>query len=492
MLPIFGVRSIMAIFIGLIVGLVAGWGYMSLSNSNAVLNSGWPPIQIEGGANAVPYETTIQGRILPGSNDETFIRTMDAQGQYYAAKMDSLPFFKYFHDAIANQYPQYAQTPEKLAKMITVKYVTLADNPSVIEITVGAASSEETLFLIQNLPGVFENYLQAEQNNLQSEAYQVKLKQIESTRNALLQAGKDLASAAIPEETAATMLSPDYIELSAKITSLETELKNQADQASILLAQGTTGTAPVATPLTPVYTAPQDTTPAVLAARIKGLEEALTLKAWQAAGFTVAAGSSGSNLPDMLVLSQAIRDTNAHIYTNTVAAMERTSTELSKAKVEMNKLQTQVSQEKAAKEGANAQKNLAFNLANAQIASLTEQLDSQTKEIQAMSQTVTSAVTPKFYAVTTPQTPVPASSSKNAPIAGAVIGMLGGWAIVNRRWLAGSSSQASNFSAKDVESRTVPGSHENQLSERKIEAKTDYIGMKENLNATPEGTKRKE
>lgn len=132
MTPIFSLRSLLGIFIGLIVGALFGLGYLSFNNTTAELNPSWPPIHIIQSTKPVVYETTVQGRIMPITNDDTFIRNMDTQEQYFTARMDSMPFFEYFSNAIAKQYPQYSHTPEELARMITISYVTLADNPSVI------------------------------------------------------------------------------------------------------------------------------------------------------------------------------------------------------------------------------------------------------------------------------------------------------------------------------------------------------------------------
>ncbi len=110
------------------------------------MNARWPPIQIVQTPNPTLFESTIQGRIMPQILDDTYLRNMDSEGQYYAAKMNSMPFFEYFSNAISKLNPQYARKPEELSKMINVTYVTLADNPSVIQIKASFPSSQETTF----------------------------------------------------------------------------------------------------------------------------------------------------------------------------------------------------------------------------------------------------------------------------------------------------------------------------------------------------------
>jgi hypothetical protein len=129
--------------------------------------------------------------------------------------------------------------------------------------------------------------------------------------------------------------------------------------------------------------------------------------------------------------------------------MERTSTELSKAKVDMNKLQAQINQEKAATETLSEQKKLAYTMTTAKINSLTAELDSQTKELQTLSPTVPDSQIPKFYTSTVPEAPLPNTPSKGTPVIGALIGMFCGWLVVNRRWLAGSTSQQPKFEEDD-------------------------------------------
>ena len=433
MLPVFSYRSLLGILIGLIVGALLGMGYY-LSQNYVEFKAAWPPIHFQNGDQTSAYATSIQGRVMPLTIDETFVKNMDSMEQYYAARLGSLDFYQFFTNAIADQYPQYSHTPEELSTMVTVSYVTLANNPSVIDIQAQSPDDQESLFLVQALPQAFEQYLLNESNQLQGEQYQQKLDQAEIIRSALLQAGQDLTNATIPEETSPITLTPEYLQLSSRITSLENELNSQAKQAASLLAQGIIPAE--SQPAVVSGTSLNDSSTLALNTRMKALEEALSIRARQAVGFTLAPDASTSSLSNTAIY-QSYQDASSQIYLNTIKAMELSSTELSKAKIEMSKLQSQINQQKIAVSNANEQKSLDYTLALSRITSLTKSLDALTQEIQISSPTVPDSQIPEFFISATPLSPVPINTGWKAPVVGALLGIICGWLIVNRRWLSG-------------------------------------------------------
>jgi hypothetical protein len=445
MLPILSWRSLFGIFLGLIIGVACGFAYSALNASSTEFNSGWPPVNVVKKTERPAYEATVQGRIMPGAADETYIRNMDTYQQYYAARMGSLPFFQYFSDAVFKQYPQYSLAPDQLSRDIKVSCVTLADNPSVIQITAGAADVQEALFLIQNIPLAFQDYILNEQNNMQAELYQKKIKQIEATRSALAQARQDLLNASLDtvarEQISSVTSTKEYIALSARITALQNELNDRATEAASLLAQGVSPapgdqlSASTTQPAARIATTSEEFSPAVLDAQIKALEEALQQKAWVAAGFTMATGSSGSGLPSTALLNQNYQNAVSRVYTNALNAIELTSTELSKAQAQMDMLQAKINQEKFDQAKDSESKRLAYTLALDNVTSLSAKLDSQTRELQDMSQTVPASQMMQFYIVEAPLPPVPVHSSNGALILGGLLGMFIGWMVVNHRWL---------------------------------------------------------
>lgn len=481
MVPVFSLRSLLSLFIGLVIGAVLGLGYSSFNNnSNAELKAGWPPIQIVKTPYSTLYESTVQGRMMPQVSNDTYLKDMDSQGQYYAAKMNSMPFFEYLSKAVSKLNPQYAETPEELSKMINVTYVTLANNPSVIQIQASFPSAQETLFMLQTIPEIFEEYIQNEQNSVQEEIYQNKANQVEITRTELLQAGQDLVNSTTIDKTPPTTLTKNYIELSAKIATLQDELNTQSQTAANLLAEGfATATSqpqntpsptetpssdtsqPQNTPSPSAESNTPDTNPAALAAQIKALQDALAFKQRAAAGYVYiippgyATPTENYNITDAQI-DQAYTQASDQIYVNTIDAIENLSTELSNAKVEMDQLQAEVAQEKAADNSANEQKKLEYTIANSQITNLTTQLNSQTADLMATEKTVPPSQTPKFYATEAPLSPLPVNPTKNAPLFGAIFGVIAGWLFINRKWLAGSANKSSASVDEDEEDENPP------------------------------------
>ncbi len=60
MLPIFSLRSILGIFLGLLIGMVAGQAYVAYSDASVRLTPGWPPVQIMRNVNPVNTRYTFR------------------------------------------------------------------------------------------------------------------------------------------------------------------------------------------------------------------------------------------------------------------------------------------------------------------------------------------------------------------------------------------------------------------------------------------------
>ncbi len=57
--------------------------------------------------------------------------------------MGSLAFYEYFQNVILRQFPQYGISPEDMSRMMSVKIITLANSPSVIEIKCTCPNKQE-------------------------------------------------------------------------------------------------------------------------------------------------------------------------------------------------------------------------------------------------------------------------------------------------------------------------------------------------------------
>ncbi len=198
--------------------------------------------------------------------------------------------------------------------------------------------------MLQTMPKVFEDYMQNEQNNLQAEIYQNKLKQVDITRTALLQAGQDLINSTTQDITPPTTLTKEYVELSAKIATLQDELNHQSKKAAESTGRGLFASYPtVTTHSTTVgkFTSTQcqsgctrrsDKSPG----RCSGIQTTYCRRLYLYRTLRVIQLPL-TTLTDETI-NQAYTQASNQIYTNTINAMENISTELSKAKVEMDKL----------------------------------------------------------------------------------------------------------------------------------------------------------
>lgn len=243
MVPLFSLKSIISIAIGVIIGAGLGLGYWIISPS---LNSpDQPATETEpGGLTGVfgmphegPYESTINIQVVSTGSSYLDLKALQRVGEYYAAKANSLPVLKFLSQELTEQAPQFAHTTEELEQMIEIKYDWSSEIPA-MELKVTGNSNQEASFLAGFAPESFKNYLVEEAKEAQQQEYQNTLNEIETIKATILEEEKEL-SALAPQWTATDISNdPNYIALNAKIEALELELENQAYELSLLIASG--------------------------------------------------------------------------------------------------------------------------------------------------------------------------------------------------------------------------------------------------------------
>jgi len=238
MVPLFSRKSITILVIGLAMGALLGMGYWAISPALAEMGTSVQSSNI-GQPEDGPYESTVDVRIMSRGTAYTSVKDLQRWGEYYAAKMSSLPFLEFLSQKVAEQAPQYTHSPEELAQMMRIRYDYKSDNPA-LEITAIGASAQEALFFTNFTSEVIDEYLLLEEHNLRSEEYQNKLEQKESIRVTLLQAQKELASLKL-QNGYDLQLNSDYVTLNAKIQALEAELATRARDVATFIADGYTG-----------------------------------------------------------------------------------------------------------------------------------------------------------------------------------------------------------------------------------------------------------
>ena len=244
MVPLLSRRSVIALAIGLAVGIGLGLGYWAISPALAEFQTGMSSVQVASGNTAL-YESTANVQIMNRGASSVSVTDLKRKGEYYAAKMNTVLFFEFLSQKVAELAPQYSHSPEELVQMIRVRYDYKSDNPA-IEIKVTSLEPttlyyQDVSFIASITADVFQDYLAEEERTMRLEEYQNKLKERESTRTALIDAEKELANLMLQENTYDINQDPTYITLKVKIEALELELKTQAGRLAVLIAGGDTG-----------------------------------------------------------------------------------------------------------------------------------------------------------------------------------------------------------------------------------------------------------
>ncbi len=244
MVPLLSRRSMIVLAIGLTVGIGLGLGYWAISPALAEFQTGLSSVQIANG-NMALYESTANIQIMNRGASSISVKELQRKGEYYVAKMNTVLFFEFFSQKVAELAPQYSRPPEELVQMIRVRYDWNSDNPA-IEIKVTSLEPttlyyQDVSFLASITADVFQDYLAEEERTMRLEEYQNKLQERESTRAALVDAEKELANLMLQENAYDINQDPTYITLEAKIEALESELEGQAGQLAGLIAEGDTG-----------------------------------------------------------------------------------------------------------------------------------------------------------------------------------------------------------------------------------------------------------
>jgi hypothetical protein len=238
MVPFLSKKSIITLVLGLLLGVGLGIGYWALSPKISELSS---DISSAGVPEDGPHECTTSMQIMQLGSSYMSVKELQYQGEYYAAKANTLPFFEYLSEELDEQAPQYAHTAEELYDLVVIRYDWNSDTPGAIEVTVTGSNAEEALYLAGLIPHSFRSYLAAEESRILQEEYEDTLAAIEDVRLDLFDAENELANVILSGSVYDTDSDPGYISLQATIAALEIELQNQAAQLAYLMAQNETG-----------------------------------------------------------------------------------------------------------------------------------------------------------------------------------------------------------------------------------------------------------
>lgn len=228
--------TILILALGLIVGTGLGLGYWSISPINAQVEVGWPPVRLSGPPPTL-YQSTANVLLMGRGTASQDLKTLQRQGEYYTAKMNTLPFFEFLGEAVEVQAPEYAHPALEMAQMVKTKYNYDSDVPTV-EIKVSSPDAQETYFLASMMGQVLQDYLTEEERTLQLEKSQQSQADEDNLKAALISAEAELNRLKALGDTGDTSINPANIALSAKVRALERELDLRSRQLAALIAAG--------------------------------------------------------------------------------------------------------------------------------------------------------------------------------------------------------------------------------------------------------------
>jgi hypothetical protein len=236
MVPLLSRRSLICLAIGLAIGAGLGLGYWAISPLNAEVEAAWPFIEL---ADNQPnlYRSTVYIQVMNPGTSVVRVETLRRDIQYYAAKMNTSPFFEFLSENIAKQAPQYFHTANDLAKAILID-LRYQDTTADIRVRVTSQTPEEALFLASVTGQLFQEYLITEDLNIEKEAYQSQLNDIETTKTDLLEAQRKLWQIVGQGQGYDLATDPQYIALNARVEALQRELIAAADRMAVLITQG--------------------------------------------------------------------------------------------------------------------------------------------------------------------------------------------------------------------------------------------------------------
>lgn len=245
MVPLFNWRTIVAVIIGFIIGVGLALGYWIMSPTLGSSGASGTGTGTGSGTGSTGfygllgmehtglYESKVRIQIVSPGSDYISLSSLQQRGEYYAAKANSLPFFEFLSQELAEQTPELSYTVDELDQIITTEYDYKSELPAIKIITLGA-DEHEAILLAELVPQAFNDYLIAEEGEKQQKEYHNTLEEIESVKVALYEAEQELDALATQD----TFDDPSYIALSARLEALERELNDKAIELTTLITLG--------------------------------------------------------------------------------------------------------------------------------------------------------------------------------------------------------------------------------------------------------------
>jgi hypothetical protein len=232
LVPFFCKRSITLMLIGLIIGAGVGFGFWifspKLSSSDVQASASTQPaapsgIEMLGMPSDVPWMSQSRIQVVNPGASYIDLRNLRSTGEYYAAKISSLPFLEYLNQVLKYDAPEYNYTVDELDQMIDISYDYTTEQPTIL-VSAVTFNAGESAFLSNYVPTVFKEFLITEDINNQEQEYQYLLNRIEQVKLAIIQGENDIS---VMMDNSINN-NPTYVALQARIAALENQLNDQA------------------------------------------------------------------------------------------------------------------------------------------------------------------------------------------------------------------------------------------------------------------------
>jgi aminopeptidase N len=226
-----GIRNFLLSAAIVVLGVGAGLalGYGGFSYTSRYMSSG----------EETDWRSEVQLRVMSPANADIDSRVLQNRMQYYIARAQTMPFLTYLSDKIAQEKPEYKLTADELSALIKIQTDDFTSAPVTnYRVIVTTANQSQTEYLVVRMPQAFKDFMIEEATTKAAQQYQDLLKDIESTKAALVQANHEL-NALIPSGvTGSVELSSDYVVVSAKLKGLQERLDLLTTQVAALTQAG--------------------------------------------------------------------------------------------------------------------------------------------------------------------------------------------------------------------------------------------------------------
>ena len=250
--PLFSRLSIVVLSLGLIVGIIAGFGFWYISPISVRASLAWPPIEVDGLTDSLPtfYRSTVAIEPVAFGGADVSGKVLQRQAENWASRMESTPFYDFVSGELSDLIPGIADSAAALhapveegerdptlIKRLDVK-LEYGDLVTRVQVRAFGRTELEAALLAGAIPELFEDYLIAEEKDLRLAEYNYSLSKIDEVRGELAKARDELAALLPNADTEYKDLDAARFVAEAIVAALETQIVSLAQGLATFVAAG--------------------------------------------------------------------------------------------------------------------------------------------------------------------------------------------------------------------------------------------------------------